>query len=595
MARTRMPPVKWVVIGVVALRVVNCLVLGTYFDPDEHWQSAEVAHKALFGYGQLTWEWEPEVALRGFLHPALSSLLPLWLASLLPLPSSFSSAPLLSAAPRMAHSLVAAAVDLLCYALCRRLFPGPPSALPLLALLLSLSDWFLFYALPRPLSNTLETLFSLAALYFLPLTFKYSSSSPTSLSSSSSSTFACFFFATVAVLIRPTAAIFWLPVAIFLLTNTCSSAPSAAIAIRLLLKLCKEAIYAAALPLLVSCLLDRWFYGQWVLVPLNFFRFNVLNGLSSFYGSHPWHWYLSNALPTVLLSFLPLPFLGIYLVVPSSTSVSASFPSSLSSVSSFTSFTASFTPPPSPPFPSSSAAASSCSLSSLLAAFHSPSPISPPAARFLRLCVFIIGFTIAVLSLLEHKELRFLLPIVPLLLILAALGLERLLVAAASFRRGLFRSLATIVLAALFVAQLPAMAYLGVFHQRGVIDVMAHIRDHPEVSSVHFLMPCHSTPFYASVHRNLSLVALQCRPPLPGEAHYDEADDFYSRPLSFLTQRYQDPDALPSHFVLFEPLLHEIRPFFDDWGYVIDKRFWHTATPVDRRHGDVLLFSRESR
>lgn len=35
--------------------------------------------------------------------------------------------------------------------------------------------------------------------------------------------------------------------------------------------------------------------GRLVFVPLEFFRFNVVNKGSSLYGTHPWHWYLSQA------------------------------------------------------------------------------------------------------------------------------------------------------------------------------------------------------------------------------------------------------------------------------------------------------------
>ncbi len=52
-------------------RVANALVVTTYFNPDEYWQSLEVAHRAAFGYGELTWEWKEGAQIRGFLHPLL--------------------------------------------------------------------------------------------------------------------------------------------------------------------------------------------------------------------------------------------------------------------------------------------------------------------------------------------------------------------------------------------------------------------------------------------------------------------------------------------------------------------------------------------
>ena len=34
---------------------------------DETWQSVEIAHKLVFGYGHLTWEWVE--GIRSYLHP----------------------------------------------------------------------------------------------------------------------------------------------------------------------------------------------------------------------------------------------------------------------------------------------------------------------------------------------------------------------------------------------------------------------------------------------------------------------------------------------------------------------------------------------
>jgi hypothetical protein len=36
----------------LAFRVVNALLVRTYFNPDEHWQALEVAHRIAFGYLQ---------------------------------------------------------------------------------------------------------------------------------------------------------------------------------------------------------------------------------------------------------------------------------------------------------------------------------------------------------------------------------------------------------------------------------------------------------------------------------------------------------------------------------------------------------------
>jgi phosphatidylinositol glycan class B len=57
--------------------------------------------------------------------------------------------------------------------------------------------------------------------------------------------------------------------------------------------------------------LDSYFYGKPTLVQWNFFKFNVFYDKSSMFGSHLWHWYLSQGIPVVLGTHLPLCLLGI--------------------------------------------------------------------------------------------------------------------------------------------------------------------------------------------------------------------------------------------------------------------------------------------
>lgn len=53
----------------ILYRLFNRFIVRTYFFADEYFQSIEVAHYWVFGYGHLTWEWEPCIALRSVLHP----------------------------------------------------------------------------------------------------------------------------------------------------------------------------------------------------------------------------------------------------------------------------------------------------------------------------------------------------------------------------------------------------------------------------------------------------------------------------------------------------------------------------------------------
>ena len=59
--------IAWIFIYRIAL----ALLTRTIIYPDEFFQSLEVAHNVVFGYGKLTWEWQPSVAVRPIAYPAL--------------------------------------------------------------------------------------------------------------------------------------------------------------------------------------------------------------------------------------------------------------------------------------------------------------------------------------------------------------------------------------------------------------------------------------------------------------------------------------------------------------------------------------------
>lgn len=49
---------------------------------------------------------------------------------------------------------------------------------------------------------------------------------------------------------------------------------------------------AGMLGLSIGLLADRWFYGTWVFTPWNYFRANIMEGKANAYGMEPWWWYL---------------------------------------------------------------------------------------------------------------------------------------------------------------------------------------------------------------------------------------------------------------------------------------------------------------
>jgi len=140
---------RWGLFCSLALfRVCDALAVSTYFNPDEYWQSLEVAHRLSFGYGVLTWEWERE--LRGWLHPILFAALYRALAAL-----GVDSLAAVVYAPRVLQGLCAAATDLATFDIAERWFGRRAAAF---ALLCSALSWFAFFCYVRPFSNCAETL-----------------------------------------------------------------------------------------------------------------------------------------------------------------------------------------------------------------------------------------------------------------------------------------------------------------------------------------------------------------------------------------------------------------------------------------------------
>ena len=61
-----------IVLIAVTTRVLIALATQTFFQPDEYYQSLEVAHHLVFGYGHITWEWLTQQPIRSIIYPALN-------------------------------------------------------------------------------------------------------------------------------------------------------------------------------------------------------------------------------------------------------------------------------------------------------------------------------------------------------------------------------------------------------------------------------------------------------------------------------------------------------------------------------------------
>ena len=243
-------------------RIFNASLIKTFFVPDEFWQGPEIAHKIVFGYGYLTWEWKE--GLRGWTSP-------LTIAASYKLLAVFGldSAKALIVSPRLVQSFFAAFGDLFLYKLAVKRFDHQTGGWTLICHLMS---WFTFYSVTRTLTNSLETVLITIALYYWPYDTKKEINTWQIIKALSFAAFSC--------IIRPTAATVWIPLCTWYLFSTPNK----------LAFILKCIVPVGCFATLWSLVVNSWFYRKWTLVELNFVKFNVVNDMGTFYGSHPWHW-----------------------------------------------------------------------------------------------------------------------------------------------------------------------------------------------------------------------------------------------------------------------------------------------------------------
>ncbi|KAL5533101.1 GPI10 [Sanghuangporus sanghuang] len=437
-----------VILIALASRILIALSTRTFFQPDEFFQSLEVAHRTVFGYGYLTWEWTSSPPIRSVFFPSL--YIPVyWLLKV----TRLDKGKLLIIAPKILQGVIASITDISTRELARQLLGDRYVDT---TYFLSLASFFHILALSRTLSNSVETSLTTAALCFWPW---HSLDNCRGLQ-------LAFALAAASCLVRPTSAILWAFLAVELCWRSRSNK-------KYLEVLFTTALITAGFVILI----DSLYFGRVTFTPLNFIRTN-LSSVSLFYGQAPWHYYLTQGLPILLNICLPSFVFGSWSVFKR-------------------------------------------------------------GLRHQRTLLALIVWTIFIYSLLGHKEWRFLHPILPLMIILSA--------------KSLVDGSSTSKAAGNDTNQSKPPSLLA--QSRAQISVMSYLRSlNPSVlHSVGFLMPCHSTPWQAYLHRpeleEGLLWALSCEPPLHGlntSTYGDQTDIFYASPLTYLKQNF--PSSVDASF-----------------------------------------------
>ena len=463
---------------IVIWKLLWALLSNTWYVPDETWQSVEVAHQRVWDRGHLTWEHQEAIrsALLSLPYTIIFSLLSIlhldyqWLVILL---------------PKIFAGLLTAIGDYCFYKLVK-IREGRGCAA--WVLLLTQTNWFLMYSGSRTLVNTAEMALLSIGLSQYPR--------PSYLP-----------VAALSVMMRPTIVIAWLPLLLKHLYSV--------LIFKGLVNLIKLSI-TPLMTVLVTIVIDTLHYGHWTLTPLNFFKFNVVHNLGSFYGTNPCYWYITNTLLPIMGPFLPVSL--IYFVQDNSNN----------------------------------------------------DIIKGPV-----IC------SVLFLSMLEHKEMRFLQPILPLLFYSVAKKLHRWTQSAPT----------SLVFSVLMLFNMPIAVYLSMVHQRGVVDVSVWLGQQTNVSSAMFLMPCHSAPMHSHVHRpNINLSYLQCLPNIHNDPHYvEEAEAFYSSPAEKYLTLYSHNNCL----IIFDSMMSSLMDSFERTGHIFVKSFFHTHFSNGRIGENVQVFCKD--
>lgn len=486
-------------LALVVLRLANAFLIRTFFQPDEFFQSLEPAHALVYGYGYLTWEWRE--ALRSALHPLVYA--GAYKLALAVLPENLAVA----VAPKVVGALIAATTDLYVYKFALAYWRRQSVARAALALSIA-SSWN-WYVSTRAFSNNLETMLTAVALAAWPWhRFQLGQL-----------LYACA-FGVASCVVRPTNALLWGYLGTLVVAKNINYASR-------LGRLAVALAVVVALVLGASALADRLFYRRWTFPLWTFVEFNVVRNLLIFYGAAPWHFYIGQGVPLMLMGYLPF------------------FVAALSA-------------------------------SELVGA---------------------TAFVVAAFSAIAHKEFRFLQPVYPIMLVLTARPVDQWLHKARKWPK-------VCAVSAVVVLHVCAAYFFTRVNEVGEISVVHYLRDTPDVSSVGFLTPCHSTPWHSTLHRP-DLVAnlwfLTCEPPLhlaqgtldAVKAYRDELDQFFDDPIGFVQVKLADESARPSHLVIFEPMESVLGEFLHDARYTECRRFFNSYSHWDlRRCGDIIVYCR---
>ncbi|KJA24997.1 glycosyltransferase family 22 protein [Hypholoma sublateritium FD-334 SS-4] len=304
--------------SIVTFSSVNAPVFRTFFQPDEYFQSLEPAHKLVFGYGHLTWEWMISQPIRSIIYPALN--VPIYYFLKVTGLSELGQLGdlLLLVCPQILHGGLAACTDIHLGKTARAILGSDYSST---AMFISLASFFHALALSRSLSNSLETSLCTIAFSCYPWDAHSKLSMHIIYNRFLSSIFLANFrhqpchwyrsklrkmilFSALACTIRPTNA----AIRVHLYANLLWAVRNYR---RISLLIIGDIFIACSLPIAFLFTVDSLYYQTLALTPFNFLKRNM-SDVSLFYGAYAWHYYITQAILIQCTTALPFTLHGMW-------------------------------------------------------------------------------------------------------------------------------------------------------------------------------------------------------------------------------------------------------------------------------------------
>jgi len=456
------------------------------------------------------------------------------------------------------------------------------------------SPWQWFCS-TRTLSNCLETTLTSAALYYWP--WEGMVRRPEARSAGRWQFRLSICLAALATILRPTNIMIWAVIVMASVWLSYQMAPRAIVS--KFRDTCVNIGVCGIMMLSVSAAADRYYYQRWVFPPLRFIHFNIVQSLAVFYGKNRPDYYLTEGIPLLLTTALPFALYGLFkasrgTLTPGSNADEVRVKQEVRNEAL-----------------------------AIVALREINNKRRTDLTREKALATVVI-LMIAVLSLISHKEVRFIYPLLPVLHVLAG-GQVKHFFGHPSQSRSWLRQ---VILITLLAFNICLAGYAQYVHQRGVMDVMHYLRHEYQEHylaadrgngfqdmwsprrkmEVGFMMPCHSTPWRSHlIYPGIDAWALTCEPPLDiplseRGSYRDEADQFYDDTPSWLASHMaplstnkqgaeKSKRTWPEYLVFFEQLQPALKAHLGESAYRECWRGFNSHFHDDwRRKGDVLVW-----